>query len=100
MELIRDMWNEGWLGRMMLALIVFVVLLIPAVIYGSIKEAEEWEAFAAAHACKKVGHMSGSTSTGVGFGTMPNGQMGTVMTTSTTPGKTGYACNDGVTYWR
>jgi hypothetical protein len=47
-----------------------------------------------------VGRMSGSTQTGVGYGVTANGQFGTVVTTTSTPSKTGYLCNDGVTYWR
>jgi hypothetical protein len=35
MELLRDMWDDGWMGRLLLALMVFLVLLIPAAIYGS-----------------------------------------------------------------
>lgn len=100
MKLIKEMWNGGWPGRTILGLSVFFVLLIPAMIYSSIKEAEDWAAFSAAHACKKVGEISGSTQTGVGFGMTTNGQMGTVVTTSRTPSKTGWLCDDGVTYWR
>lgn len=100
MELIKDMWDDGWTGRLILAFLIFVVLLIPAVIYGSVKEQEQWDAFATAHACKKVGEMSGSTQTGVGFGMTASGQMGTVVTTTSTPSKTGWLCDDGVTYWR
>lgn len=100
MELLRDMWDDGWMGRLLLALIVFLVLLIPAAIYGSIQEAKEWEAFSVAHNCKKVGHIKGDVQTGVGFGMTANGQVGTVITTSSTPDKNGWLCDDGVTYWR
>ena len=100
MELIKDMWNDGWTGRLILAFLIFVVMLIPAVIYGSVKEQERWEEFSRAHACKKVGEMSGSIQSGVGFGMTANGKMGTVVTTTSTASKTGWLCNDGVTYWR
>jgi hypothetical protein len=100
MKLIKEMWNGEWSGRLTLALLVFTALLIPAVIYSSIKEAKEWEVFSVAHACKKVGHISGGAQTGVGFGMTTSGQMGTVVTTSSTPSKTGWLCNDGATYWR
>lgn len=100
MELIKEMWGEGWHGRLMLALLIFLVLLLPTAIYGSIKKQEQWDVFATTHACKKVGEMSGSTQTGVGFGMMATGQMGAVITTTSTPSKTGWLCDDGVTYWR
>lgn len=100
MELIKDMWNDGWPGRLILAFLIFLVLLIPVGIYGSVKEQERWEEFSAAHACKKVSEISGSTQTGVGVGMTANGQMGTVVTTTSTPSKTGWLCEDGVTYWR
>lgn len=99
MDMLRDMLQD-WPGRIFLLLIVVLVAMIPLIIYAMHEEAKEWAAFAKAHDCKVVGRMSGSTSTGLGVGVMPNGQIGTVMTTSTTPAKTGYACNDGVTYWR
>ena len=99
MELLRDMMSD-WLGRACLLLILVLLALVLVGIYAAHKEAEQWAEFAKAHDCKVVGRMSGSTSTGMGVGVMPNGQVGTVMTTSTTPAKTGYACNDGVTYWR
>lgn len=100
MELLRDMWNDGWPGKLLLALIVFLLLLIPAVIYGTIQEAKQWDAFSVAHSCKKVGHVTGSVQTGVGYGIAGNGQFGAVVTTSSTPDKTGWLCDDGVTYWR
>jgi hypothetical protein len=77
----------------------FCVLLIPAVIYGSIQEAKEWDSFAVAHSCKKVGHIKGDVQTGVGFGMTAGGNMGIVVTTST-PDKNGWICDDGITYWR
>lgn len=100
LDVMKDMWDDGWVGRAMLALIIFVFALILLAIRGSIVEQREWEVFASAHECKIVGRMRGDTQTGIGVGITPNGQMGTVVTTSSTPDKTGYACNDGVTYWR
>ena len=35
MELIKDMWNDGWQGRLMLAFLIFLVLLIPAAVQAS-----------------------------------------------------------------
>lgn len=98
-ELIIDMWQDG-VGKLLLAVIAVLLLMIPLAIYGTIQEEKKWQAFKVANNCKIVGHEKGHTSTGIGFGMMPNGQMGTVMTTSSTPDKTGWACDDGVTYWR
>ena len=99
MDMIRNML-EGWPGRIFLLVLLGCAALIPLTIYAAFKEARAWATFASEHDCKVVGQMSGSTSTGTGVGVMANGQVGTVTTTSTTPDKTGYACNDGVTYWR
>lgn len=65
-------------------------------IWGSMAEQDQWNAFAVAHDCKKVGEISPSSSFGIGIGT--NGQ--TSIVPISTPGKTGFACNDGITYWR
>lgn len=56
----------------------------------------EWDKFAEEHECKVVGKQSGSVSTGVGV--TSSGSVATV-TTYESP-KTGYLCNDGITYWR
>lgn len=93
MRRIRGFYSED--AVMVIAIIVFVAVLILAVV-SSIREHREWEAFRVAHACKVVGQMDGSTSVGYGVGS--NGQAGVV--TTSTPGKTGFQCDDGVTYWR
>lgn len=77
-----------------------MMALIPLLIWALIEENKQWEAFSVSHECKVVGQMSGSVQSGVGFGTGVNGQAGTVITTTSIPSKTGYLCNDGVTYWR
>ena len=66
------------------------------IIWVAIAETNAWNEFSAKNHCKVVGQSSGSYSTG--FGTGFNGQGG--MVTTYTPGKTGYSCDDGVTYWR
>jgi hypothetical protein len=64
------------------------------------KEGEEWELFMSSHKCKIVSKSKGESSTGVGYGFTGNGQFGTVITSSSSPDKTGYLCDDGVTYQR
>lgn len=84
--------------------IAALAALLVAIMWGGIhfaqEEEKQWAAFASEHDCKVVGRMSATTNIGTGFGFAGNGQMGVVTTTSTTPSKTQYACNDGVTYWR
>lgn len=75
---------------------VLIGLLFWFLIHTATKEQEKWNKFADTHNCKVVGKISGST--GVGYGVTSNGSMGTVITSI--PGKTGYQCDDGVTYWR
>jgi len=99
-EIVNAMWDEGWFGRLLLALIILMVSLIPLLIWAEIEEDRQWEIFSAAHECKVVGRMSGSMQSGAGFGVAANGQVGTVITTTSIPSKIGWLCNDGVTYWR
>lgn len=63
---------------------------------GSVEEQRQWEVFAVAKHCKVVGDIAPSVGTGVGI--TSNGKSGVVTTFD--PGKTGYICDDGVTYWR
>lgn len=98
--IMSDMWDDGVIGKLLLALIVLCVISIPFGIYTPIQEQKEWEKFYVEHNCKKVGHMRGDTQIGTGVGVTANGNVGTVITTTSTPDKDGYACDDGVTYWR
>lgn len=81
-------------------LIILLVLSIPTVIYLTFLESQNWEIFAEEHECQVIGQITGSINTGTGIGVTTTGDIGTVITTSYTPAKTGYLCNDGVTYWR
>lgn len=62
----------------------------------AIQSERDWAVFSQLHECVRVGHMSGSAFTTVGVGA--NG--GVAVGVGSTPDKTGWKCNDGVTYWR
>lgn len=79
---------------------VFIAaVLIVVAILAAICEQGQWERFAEEHHCKVVGRTSSSTGVGVGPISTGNG-IGVGVITTVTPGKTGYLCDDGVTYWR
>lgn len=71
---------SDWPGRIVFAVVLALFALNTVSIYTSMVEQRRWDAFSVAHECKVVGRMNSSS--------------------SKTPEKTGYACNDGVTYWR
>jgi hypothetical protein len=73
-------------------IITGTVLAIAALVYYSVQEEKEWDAFAATHECKVVAKDEGSW----GYGVTSNGKMGSVFM----PGKTTFRCNDGVDYTR
>lgn len=99
-ESIFDMWDDGPIGKICLILLILLVASIPVVIYKSIQDQQNWDEFKKTHDCKKVGEISSTNSVGVGFGLGANGTIGTILTNNSIPGKIGYFCNDGVTYWR
>lgn len=99
-DIFRDMWNDKWLGRPILLMLVALAVLIPAAIYADMKEQQRWDVFAKDHNCNVVAHMSGDVSVGFGTGVVSNGKLGTGTVVMTTPDKTAYKCDDGVTYWR
>ena len=72
--------------------------------WASMREQQEWDAFAASHACRVVERSEGTTSVGVGVGTgvSSSGSVTTVPVTvvSGTPDRAAYSCSDGVVYWR
>lgn len=95
LESIKDLWGDGWAGKTVLAMIFAVIILIPVGIIESIKNGRQWEAFRIAHNCEIVSRIDSSmgnttvvTGNGVGIGTV------------LIPGKTGWKCDDGITYYR
>ena len=95
----RDMLKETE-GRILLAMALAAIAMIAFGVAGAIEKEKQWQRFAADHDCVKVEQIRGNVSTGVGYGMTTNGEMATVVTTTVEPDKTGWRCNDGVTYWR
>lgn len=61
----------------------------------------EWEAFKQAHECKRIGHRDSTTTVDPGYAiSASDGSLHTTFTTRTNPAMDGWACNDGVTYWK
>lgn len=87
-----------WPEWLMAGLLALIAALLPVMIYASIQEQKEWDAFAKSHDCKVVARKEGSTSTGIA--PIVGGQGGMAITTSSSPGQTAFLCSDGVTYWR
>jgi hypothetical protein len=96
---IVDAWEDGWPGRLVLLLCIAVIVGLPTGIYALVQIEREWKSFAIAHSCKVVGKVSGNVSTGFAT-TFSNGKVGYGPVVVNTPSKTGYACDDGITYWR
>lgn len=88
---VRYHFSEWWPAYAGLALGIGLF----AAAFGALTaDQKQWDAFAATHACKVVGRMSGDVLVSPVFS-----DKGGVAVTST-PDKTGWLCNDGVTYWR
>ena len=96
-DLVRDMMDD-WAGRFLLLLMALLIAAIPLTIYGTIQEQKEWDAFSVAHNCRVVAKISGFTLTGVA--PVIGGNGGVAVTITSIPGKTGWQCDDGVTYYR
>lgn len=80
---------EDALPYLIIAAIAGVLI---ALVVCLVKEEEKWQAFKVAHSCKIVAKISGST-----FNTVDSkGNVGI----GKTPDKTGWACDDGITYYR
>jgi hypothetical protein len=95
-SIVAELWDDfGWIGLLLFGVMLLcMVLLSGAVIYDS----RQWALFKADHNCKVVGKMAGSVVTTVGptFG----GTGGVAVGVGSTPDKTGWLCDDGITYWR
>lgn len=96
--MIRDMWNDGWVGRLILGGIALLPAFLIVAVWGLVLEQREWERFKDAHNCRVVGKTFPTTTITIApiIGRDPSVAVGV----STTSGKTGWLCDDGVTYWR
>lgn len=71
-------------------------ILIGMLTAAAIADDLKWEEFKSARHCKVVGKMRGDLVTGMGV----TGDGKTAITVGSTPDKTGWLCDDGITYWR
>lgn len=84
-------WLADRPARMFGAFGVVTVLAFGGLAYLDIQEQKQWDAFAQAHACKKIAHQDGYTMYGY-----HNGKYQSFWVSS----KDTYRCNDGVDYTR
>lgn len=89
----RWWWSDNW---PLVAIVAAIVVCIAALVAASVVDAKRWDAFKAAHYCKVVAHINGDTFNTFGFDSKGNSVVGI----GSTPSKTGWLCDDGVTYYR
>lgn len=71
-----------------------IVLVAILLVWVAIADGNHWATFQKDHHCRIVGKMEPSTGVGPAMG--GKGGIAVVFI----PGKTGYLCDDGITYWR
>jgi hypothetical protein len=79
-----NIYVVGWIAA--------AVLLLTVAIYAMSQESKHWDEFSRTHECKLISVDSGDSVPVIGA----NGQLSFAFV----PGKKGYKCNDGVTYYR
>ena len=82
-----DNWEIG-------GVIAVLSLVVGVAIFAAAHDADKWQKFAAEHHCRVTQKMDGTLTVAPVIG----GNGGVVL--NSTPGKTAYLCDDGVTYWR
>lgn len=92
--------QRGYVTAIEVILLSVLVLGVPLLIWAGVQGAREWRQFAQEHNCKVVAEVAPSTGTGISTTIGPNGHVGIGPTVVSIPGKTGYLCDDGITYWR
>lgn len=85
---------------MALLFVLATVVLCVVVVRKSIDRRAAWEAFKVEHRCKITDKMAGDVDVNVGLALNTSGELSQVVTVDDTPAKTGWLCDDGVTYWK
>ena len=86
--------------KFIFGIILLVIALIAFTVWAAIVDAENWAEFSQEQDCKKVSHVTGNTNIGYGYGVTTSGNVGMGTIVTRTPSKTGWLCDDGVTYYR
>jgi hypothetical protein len=73
-----------------------IIAVIALAVWACVADARAWREFARTHDCKVTARVRGDTFNT--FGVSPNGRV--TVGVGSTPDKTGYTCNDGITYYR
>lgn len=89
------LWSDK-IGRAAIVGVVLVLLLLIAFGIYLMHEEREWEKFKADHNCTLVGKVDGKSMPG--YGISSNGTISFSVLHSAE--QEGWACDDGVTYWR
>jgi len=76
--------------------ILLLIAVLVFAIWATMTDARQWAAFSTARQCKVTAHVRGDVFNTITPG--PNGQV--TIGVAVTPDKTGYTCDDGVTYFR
>lgn len=87
-ETLSEWWDDYPVQIVCAGMTLLIAALVAVALYFDGQERAEWRAFAAQHNCQVVGKQKSSSAIG---------SDGKVVFIS---GKTGYKCNDGITYWR
>ena len=82
------------MGR--LAFVVIGTILVAGLLYVLIEEANTWKRFKEEHHCKTTAYIAPDMSVGVG----PSSNGGAAVVVVSQHGKTGWLCDDGITYYR
>lgn len=91
----KDLWNDGWFGRLIIFLMLFSIILFFLIIYASIKDKKEWDIFFKEHECKQISHQEGTVIPVFGVA-----QSAPISGVVIIPGHKEFLCNDGKTYRR
>lgn len=79
---------------------IWILLLCAAIVFLGQKKKEEWELFKEEHDCKVVGKMDGEFDSGIGMTVNADGNIEPTLVMESSPNKTGWLCDDGITYWK
>lgn len=72
------------------------IFLLGLILVASARESKEWEQFKIAHSCKVVAKVSGDVFNTYGI----DGKGNLTVGIGTTSDKTGWSCDDGITYYK
>jgi len=98
-NVVTALWKQDWIGRLVVFVNFVALVAVPVVIALKVYSDTEWQVFAEENGCQKMNVETADFQFDAAM-KVPDNHPLELHSSMSTPHKTGWQCNNGMTYWR